>query len=50
MINHYIYTDRECEECHKRIVYDPHRAEYYCLNCGLIPEEEGGPNEDNKNQ
>lgn len=40
MIEHYIYTDLKCEECKGKIVYDEHRAEYYCLDCGLIPEND----------
>ena len=41
MNEHYIYTDRTCDECGGVIVYDPHHAEYYCLECGLMPEEDG---------
>ena len=38
-MEHYKYTDRECDECNGQVVYDPHRDEYYCLKCGLIQEE-----------
>ena len=40
MIEHYIYTDMKCTECKGIIVYDEHRAEYYCLDCGLIHDDE----------
>ena len=36
MNEHYIYTDRTCEECGSQIVLDPYHDEMYCLKCGLI--------------
>ena len=36
MIDYYKYTDQECDECSGIVVYDEHRDEYYCLDCGLI--------------
>ena len=36
MNEHYIYTDRTCDECGGRIVLDRYHDEMYCLKCGLI--------------
>lgn len=36
----FIHTDMACEECGGEIVLCTHRAELYCLECGLIKETE----------
>ena len=42
-MEHYKYTDKECDECNGKVVYDEHRDEYYCLKCGLINNEKERP-------
>ena len=38
-MNAWRYTDLRCSECGGIIVQDIWKLEYYCLNCGLIHEE-----------
>ena len=45
MTQYYRYTNIRCRECKGQVVQDIWKLEYYCIECGLIHEEDMDTND-----